>query len=204
MSDNVIEIISFLDHLMRETPSKKYKSIKRSFYRFNEQNRTSLGNGIETTRGAYASMRIVNLGGAAGLAVNVDSANGTFWKPQNLMSSVLELLSLGNNVGSLQKKFHAERNTWMVSGLRRELKRYRHVPVYFKNPKTQRIDEYKIDSFSKESAQERKFNEITGGKSRMVSVAQYFQSKYDLKCLQMVPLVKMTKGAGQGADKGLY
>lgn len=54
--DNVIlEAINFLDHLLRDGPSKRLTAIKRSFFQRGEQ-RFDLGSGVEAFKGAYQSL----------------------------------------------------------------------------------------------------------------------------------------------------
>lgn len=47
----------FLDHLLRETPSKKHIAIKRSYFGRETAERTLLGRGVEAMKGVYQSIR---------------------------------------------------------------------------------------------------------------------------------------------------
>ena len=50
-------LLDFLDHLMRETPSKHMIAIKRSFFHRKMVERLSIGGGVEAMKGVYQSIR---------------------------------------------------------------------------------------------------------------------------------------------------
>ena len=60
---SVLQAINFLDHLLRETPSKKLINLKRSYFaRTGEsQDRKLLGGGIEALKGVYQSIRMAEV-----------------------------------------------------------------------------------------------------------------------------------------------
>ena len=84
--NTILESITFLDHLLRETPSRKFVAVKRCFFSTSETRKFNLGPAIEAMKGVYASMRIANIqhGGPARLTVNVDVANSAFFIPHTL------------------------------------------------------------------------------------------------------------------------
>lgn len=83
-STDCIDTINFMDHLMREGPSQQYTQIKKSFFQRGEQ-RFDLGGGVEAFKGVFASLRpVLDDRFGKNLAVNVDVANGTFWRAQEL------------------------------------------------------------------------------------------------------------------------
>lgn len=83
-STECIDTINFLDHLMREFPSQQYTQIKKSFFQRGEQ-RFDLGGGVEAFKGVFASLRpVLDDKFVKSLSVNVDVANGTFWRSQEL------------------------------------------------------------------------------------------------------------------------
>ena len=69
--EHVLVAITFLDHLLRETPTKQYLSVKRSFFQKVSDGRMGLGMGIEAMKGVYQSIRPVQ-GGR--LSINLDVA----------------------------------------------------------------------------------------------------------------------------------
>lgn len=89
-SPECIDTINFLDHLMREWPSQRYTQIKKSFFQRGEQ-RFDLGGGVEAFKGVFASLRpVLDDKFNKNLSVNVDVANGTFWRSQELTRVSLE------------------------------------------------------------------------------------------------------------------
>ena len=57
MDETVISAITFLDHLLRQMPSRKAINIRRSYFDRNGRDRVTLGQGIEAMKGVYQSMR---------------------------------------------------------------------------------------------------------------------------------------------------
>jgi eukaryotic translation initiation factor 2C len=83
-----IDTINFLDHVMREWPSRQYTQIKKSFFQRGEQ-RFDLGGGVEAFKGVFASLRpVLDDKFNKSLSVNVDVANGTFWRAQELTRAI--------------------------------------------------------------------------------------------------------------------
>ena len=52
-----LSLIGFIDHLMRETPSKTMIAIKRSYFHQQMVQRESIGGGVEAMKGVYQSIR---------------------------------------------------------------------------------------------------------------------------------------------------
>ena len=78
----VLEAINFLDHLLRETPSKNLINIKRSYFARNPRGRKIIGGGVEAMKGVYQSIRAAQ---CKNLVVNVDVSNTTFWHQSTLL-----------------------------------------------------------------------------------------------------------------------
>lgn len=74
MDNDVLVGINFLDHLMRETPSKHFITIKRSF--FQQSGNYPMEGGVEAWKGIFQSVRATQ-GGR--LTINVDVATTVFW-----------------------------------------------------------------------------------------------------------------------------
>ncbi|OIW26754.1 Piwi-domain-containing protein [Coniochaeta ligniaria NRRL 30616] len=90
---SVLECMNFLDHAIRETPTKHMKSIKRLFFP-RDGKRADLTNVVEVIQGMYASMRMnqsIKEGGV-GLGINVNIANVTFWLSQDFEQLVREYI----------------------------------------------------------------------------------------------------------------
>jgi eukaryotic translation initiation factor 2C len=90
-SSECIDTINFLDHVMREGPSRNYTQIKKSFFQRGE-NRFDLGGGVEAFKGVFSSLRpVLNDRFQKCLSVNVDVANGTFWRAQEILRAVCQV-----------------------------------------------------------------------------------------------------------------
>ena len=183
-----LEIITFADHLLRESPSRKFTPIKRNFFA-KGQTRFPLGSGIEAFKGVYQSIRIAHQqSGQHCLTVNVDVANGTFWTEGKLMTACM-LTAKANSEGDLINKLKPQNGRESRGML--ELKRLRRLWVI-----TAHNDiEYCIDKFLPVSARDHKFKvKDANGTEKSMSVYEYFQVKYKFRLVWPdLPLVRMTK-----------
>ncbi|TKX24540.1 Piwi domain-containing protein [Elsinoe australis] len=181
-STSCLEAINFLDHLLREGPSQNLTSIKRQFYHNNGgAPRIGLGGGVEAMKGVYQSMRIVHSAtGKHTLSVNVDVANGTFWIAGPLAQLIGTIIGCGE--ADLANKIRMPYAQEKIRKLGRLRVKTSH-----------RDDEYCIMRIIDQSATQHKIT--GGGDANGQTVAQYFQSKYNIRLRHPEwPLVKMTKG----------
>lgn len=88
MDSDVIDCITFLDHLLRETPSRNHIALRRSFFDRTTTQRATLGYGIEAMKGVYQSIRF---GQGKCLVVNVDVSNSVFWNESPLMNVAMQV-----------------------------------------------------------------------------------------------------------------
>ncbi|KAM3422173.1 hypothetical protein BST61_g2542 [Cercospora zeina] len=182
-----LEAINFADHLLRQTPSKKFVSIKRSFFPKGGQP-NDLGGGVNALKGVYQSLRLVHPGR---LSVNMDVANGTFWQAISFVQSAV-LFCGARDVADLSSQLrNGERG---VMG--KQLKRMRKVRVLARHRGKAEIDEYVIDSFIYTSPKDYKV-QVTNpaGKQDELTLYNFFMKKYNININYCgLPLVKMTKG----------
>lgn len=187
-STDCIDTINFLDHVMREWPSQQYTQIKKSFFQRGEQ-RFDLGGGIEAFKGVFASLRpVLDDKFNKGLSVNVDVANGTFWRSQALTNAIAQ--AFGCTPPQFAANFKNSLRDWRGSVLKKDLRRFKRVGVSttHTNPPTQ----WTIDEFVNLDANSATFPD-PDDRSKKISVAQYFRKKYNLNVLPGVPVVRMTK-----------
>ncbi|KAJ9620896.1 Protein argonaute [Taxawa tesnikishii (nom. ined.)] len=191
-TNSCLEAITFLDHLLRESPSKKYTQIKRSFFAKGQQ-RFSLGGGVEAFAGVYQSIRIAHrIGGQAGLSVNLDVANGMFWSEGLLQRTIMALTGARSEaeIGQrLRDQNGRDSPGWKAIS---KLRRLRVVAAH----RSGADDDYVIEKFIKQSAKEHKFevNDKQTGQKKWMTIYDYFQQKYNLRLSYPDwPLVKMTK-----------
>lgn len=200
-STDCIDTINFFDHAMREWPSQKYTQIKKSFFQRGEQ-RFDLGGGIEAFKGVFASLRpVLDDKFNKSLSVNVDVANGTFWRAQELTRAVSQAFNCGPP--QFVALFKNAKRDWRNSILKKDLRRFKRVGVTatHTNPPTT----WTIDEFVGMDATEATFPDpddrrpdVDPRNLRQVSVHQYFKKKYNINCAVGVPVVKMTKMIRKG------
>ncbi|CAK4022112.1 related to eukaryotic translation initiation factor 2C 3 [Lecanosticta acicola] len=182
-----LETINFADHLLRHTPSQRYSSIKRAFFKHGED-RFHLTGGIEAFKGVYQSLRVAHPGH---LSVNLDVANGTFWVKQPFHLAAAQVCGArdpSDLVGLLSKGENGRAG--------KELKKMRKMRVLAYHRDQNNPDEYVIDRFLYKSAKEHKVQiHDPQGKEVETTLYDYFARKYK-RLLQYagLPLCKMTKG----------
>jgi eukaryotic translation initiation factor 2C len=186
-STECIDTINFLDHLMREGPSLKYTQIKKSFFQRGEQ-RFDLGGGVEAFKGVFSSLRpCLNDKLEKGLTVNVDVANGTFWRQQDLGRAVCASFG-GLTPQQFGARFQAAQSEWRISVFKKDLRRFKRVGVTATHCKPP--VQYTIDEFVDKDVNQATFTDKDGN---TVSLKQYFFQKYKINLMTGVPVVKMTK-----------
>ncbi|KAJ4348243.1 Protein argonaute [Didymosphaeria variabile] len=186
-STECIDTINFLDHLMRQGPGLVYTQIKKSFFQRGET-RFDLGGGVEAFKGVFSSLRpCLNDKLQKGLTVNVDVANGTFWRSQPLGRALTQ--SFGNcTPQQFAARFQEAQRNWSHHMLKKDLRRFKRVGVTATHvtPHVQ----YTIEEFANKDVNEATFKDKDGIE---LTLRQYFQKKYNLNLMTGVPVVKMTK-----------
>uniref|UniRef100_A0A453CM25 Piwi domain-containing protein n=5 Tax=Triticinae TaxID=1648030 RepID=A0A453CM25_AEGTS len=83
------EALQVLDIVLRELPTARYSPVGRSFYSPNLGRRQKLGDGLESWRGFYQSIRPTQMG----LSLNIDMSSTAFIEPLPVIDFVAQLLS---------------------------------------------------------------------------------------------------------------
>ncbi|KAK8479150.1 hypothetical protein V6N11_082675 [Hibiscus sabdariffa] len=83
------EALQVLDIVLRELPTSRYCPVGRSFYSPDLGRRQSLGEGIESWRGFYQSIRPTQMG----LSLNIDMSSTAFIEPLPVIDFVTQLLN---------------------------------------------------------------------------------------------------------------
>lgn len=182
-----LETINFADHLLRQTPTEKYSSIKRSFFQKGEK-RFELGGGVEAFKGVFASLRVVHPGR---LSVNLDVANGTFWVAQQFTKTAAQVCGARDTSQLVNDLEKGER-----SRASKELKRMRKTHVQAQHRGRGTVDDYVVDRFIYTSAKNHMVQVLDPSGSEVeMSLYDFFAKKYSIR-LQYpgLPLVKMTRG----------
>lgn len=174
-SPECIDTIIFLDHVMREWPSQQYTQIKKSFFQRGEQ-RFDLGGGVEAFKGVFASLRpVLDDKFNKSLSVNVDVANGTFWRAQELTRAVGQVFNCGPP--QFAQRFREARRDWRNSHLKKDLRVFRRVGV--STIHTKEPTQWTIEDFVDMDVNEATFPD-PDDRTRTISVAKYFKNKYNM------------------------
>ncbi|KAA8613409.1 eukaryotic translation initiation factor 2C 2 [Pyrenophora tritici-repentis] len=183
-----IDTINFLDHVLREWPSQQYTQIKKSFFQRGEQ-RFDLGGGVEAFKGVFASFRpVLDDKFKKNLSINVDVANGTFWRAQELTRAIAQVFNC--TPPQFSAMFKAALKDWNKSLLKRDLRKFKKVGVSTLH--TKEPTQWTIDEFVPLDATQATFPD-PDNREKKISVARYFKKKYNVDCIANVPVVKMTK-----------
>ncbi|KAG8065820.1 hypothetical protein GUJ93_ZPchr0004g38528 [Zizania palustris] len=83
------EALQVLDIVLRELPTARYSPVGRSFYSPNLGRRQQLGEGLESWRGFYQSIRPTQMG----LSLNIDMSSTAFIEPLPVIDFVIQLLN---------------------------------------------------------------------------------------------------------------
>ncbi|KAJ4746619.1 Argonaute family protein [Rhynchospora pubera] len=83
------EALQVLDIVLRELPTARYCPVGRSFYSPNLGRRQQLGEGLESWRGFYQSIRPTQMG----LSLNIDMSSTAFIEPLPVIEFVAQLLN---------------------------------------------------------------------------------------------------------------
>ncbi|KAF2789751.1 Piwi-domain-containing protein [Melanomma pulvis-pyrius CBS 109.77] len=196
-SADCIDTINFLDHVMREEPSRKYTQIKKSFFQRGEQ-RFDLGGGVEAFKGVFASLRpVLNDKFEKSLSVNVDVANGTFWRAQDVLRALQQVFNC--NESQFSARWLEAKKDWKRSQLRKDLGRFSRVGITSVHDKGSPV-QWTIDAIMDKDANEATFPDpddrrdgVEPKNLRKISVANYFKTKYNITCKPKLPVVRVTK-----------
>ncbi|KAM0945217.1 hypothetical protein DsansV1_C10g0100351 [Dioscorea sansibarensis] len=83
------EALQVLDIVLRELPNQRYTPVGRSFYSANLGRKQPLGEGLESWRGFYQSIRPTQMG----LSLNIDMSSTAFIEPLPVIEFVAQLLN---------------------------------------------------------------------------------------------------------------
>lgn len=193
IDNSVLAGINFLDHLIRETPSKKFVAIKRSF--FQKGGCRELEGGVEAWKGIFQSIRPAE-GGR--LIMNVDAATCCFWQSGTLMELATHMIKNVTNVQQLVALIER-------SGVRsiKDIRRLKKVQFFCnhrnsdKDPKARKT--YTVEGFEEKSAKDtffelRRTDDQGKESTSNISVADYYLKQYNIRLrFPGLPLVKTRK-----------
>ncbi|XP_019705740.1 protein argonaute 1A isoform X1 [Elaeis guineensis] len=154
------EALQVLDIVLRELPTERYVPVGRSFYSPDLGRRQPLGEGLESWRGFYQSIRPTQMG----LSLNIDMSSTAFIEPLPVIDFVAQLL---NRDVSARPLSDADRV--------KIKKALRGVKVEVTHRGNMRR-KYRISGLTSQAARELMFP--VDDRGTMKSVVQYFQETY--------------------------
>ncbi|KAJ3692123.1 hypothetical protein LUZ60_012473 [Juncus effusus] len=168
------EALQVLDIVLRELPTARYSPVGRSFYSPNLGRRQSLGEGLESWRGFYQSIRPTQMG----LSLNIDMSSTAFIEPLPVIDFVAQLLNR-----DIQARPLSDADRVKIKKALRGVK----VEVTHRGNMRRK---YRISGLTSQATRELTFPVDERG--TMKSVVQYFQETYGfniqhttLPCLQV-------------------
>jgi eukaryotic translation initiation factor 2C len=209
---NVLECMNCLDHILRQGPSENFKLIKRTLFNQGSES-MRLGPFVEAVKGVYSAIRMTESvhSGGLGLGINVDVSNQSFWIGQPMLQLIRNFLANScRNLGNIQNadlirilQPVRQGDKWVPNEAFKALKRLhrlRFVTTHNKSdPREYSIFKFTFDSsFGAQGANAKtmKFEQKTdGGKTRMISVYDYYLERYKCKIGGwQLPLIQTGKG----------
>ncbi|KAF6219194.1 hypothetical protein HO133_005019 [Letharia lupina] len=191
--NGILEGINFLDHLLRETPSKSMINLRRSYFARHpvSEERTLLTGGVEAMKGVYQSIRLAE---GKRLVVNVDVSNSCFWHPLpfNMLAFQLSGEKGPERFESTSHRQPDGRDTMYMP----LFKRLCRNKFFVKHRGSDETKIWTVKQISRLNAKEHKFDvtEKATGKVTNMSVYEYFQKKYNIPLRQpWLPLVQTQK-----------
>lgn len=203
-SNQVLEAVNFLDHLLRETPSNSpnFVAVKRQFFTRTAPKAAFRG-GVEVLRGIYQSLRLAD---GAKTIINLDVANCCFWTPQSLLAAMMARHNANDAMGlifklrAVMKTIHGEEMKEESPDFKVMARNFKKLVVVarFQNQKPgMEQREWTIKGFLNMNAQEYLLevrNKQTGQVESSQTLFDYFEQKYQLRLRHwQLPLVEMTK-----------
>uniref|UniRef100_M8CUT1 Protein argonaute 1D n=1 Tax=Aegilops tauschii TaxID=37682 RepID=M8CUT1_AEGTA len=172
------EALQVLDIVLRELPTARYAPYGRSFFSPDFGRRRSLGDGVESWRGFYQTIRPTQMG----LSLNIDMSATSFFEPLPVLDFVGQLLNADIHSRSLSD---AERVK-----IKKALRGVKVEVTHRGNIRRK----YRISGLTPQTTRELSFPVDQGGTVK--SVVQYFQETYGF-AIQHINLPCLTVGNQQ-------
>ncbi|XP_072956096.1 protein argonaute 1B-like [Typha angustifolia] len=168
------EALQVLDIVLRELPTARYSPVGRSFYSPNLGRRQQLGEGLESWRGFYQSIRPTQMG----LSLNIDMSSTAFIEPLPVIDFVAQLLNKDISARPLSDADRVK--------IKKALRGVKVEVTHRGNMRRK----YRISGLTSQATRELTFP--VDDRGTMKSVVQYFQETYGfniqhttLPCLQV-------------------
>ncbi|XP_058098156.1 protein argonaute 1A-like isoform X2 [Magnolia sinica] len=157
------EALQVLDIVLRQLPTSRYFPVSRSFYSPDLGIRKQLGDGLESWRGFYQSMRPTQMG----LSLNIDMSSTAFIEPLPVIDFVTQLLNRPDALARPLSDADRVKIKKALRGVRIEVTHRGNMRR-----------KYRISGLTPQATRELTFPVDEQGTSTTKSVVQYFQETY--------------------------
>ena len=194
-SEHVLECITFMDHLLRETPKNVHINLRRSYFaRVPERNDTfDVGNAVEAMKGVYQSLRATE---GSKLVINVDVSNSCFWHQTSFIQLAYQLSGETDRSRFLSMTQPKGGNDPPIWAILKRLVRNKFVVRHGKQSKEAEKRTWIVNRISTYTAKTYKFdvhNRETN-KTTMTSLFDYYMTKYGIRLdYWYLPLIETQK-----------
>ncbi|KZV25671.1 protein argonaute 1 [Dorcoceras hygrometricum] len=154
------EALQVLDIVLRELPTSRYSPVGRSFYSPDLGRRQPLGEGLESWRGFYQSIRPTQMG----LSLNIDMSSTAFIEPLPVIDFVNQLLNMDVSARPLSDSDRVK--------IKKALRGVKVEVTHRGNMRRK----YRISGLTSQATRELTFPVDESG--TLKSVVQYFQETY--------------------------
>ncbi|KAL1857831.1 Protein argonaute [Paecilomyces lecythidis] len=195
-SEDVNEALTFLDHVLREYPSGRFVSHKRSFIDPKGQ-KEDLGNGVLAFKGVYQAIRITHPGR---LCVNVDVSNTCYWARISVMGAIIGMTDSRDiqqvmwNLKPIPDGYGGFTESAMFYEVHKRLNKLVVRPHYANCPVTGQ--DFVIKGLVNSSPRQFTIDikDKATGNTRRLTVMDYFKERYNIDLRYPdLPMVEMTK-----------
>ncbi|KAI4249574.1 MAG: hypothetical protein L6R42_008924, partial [Xanthoria sp. 1 TBL-2021] len=199
---HVVSAINFLDHVIRQWPSKQHTIIKRSYFNQGFCKKRDLGGGVEVMSGIYQSIRMAE---GSHLVANVDVSRTAFWNFRDFKYIISRLAKHERDVGSLAWR-HGNQETNSSFDMIRRLKGSWFTVEHENQSVEAKKRQWKVAAIRPESAREHKFKIWDSTKNtweRETTILDYYQHEYKVRLAYPdLPVVETTKTITKRDEKG--
>ncbi|KAL8726906.1 MAG: hypothetical protein Q9166_006395 [cf. Caloplaca sp. 2 TL-2023] len=191
----VIDAINFLDHLIREWPSKQHINIKKSYFDRTAGQKQNVGGGVEAMRGIYQSIRMAE---GKRMVVNVDVSHTCFWNKSSF-PMIINQLSGHMDIESLPHSWR-DRKTGKTNAKFTTMKRLKKNDFFVTHrgrSEREASRVWKVGDILPQSSREFTFKPFLKAENKEggeINLFQYYQKKYNVY-LQWpdLPVVQCTR-----------
>ncbi|XP_076905610.1 protein argonaute 1-like [Bidens hawaiensis] len=159
------DTLKVLDIVLRELPTNRYTAVGQSFYSPQLGHAQSLGEGLESWRGFYRSMRPTQMG----LSLNIDMSSTVFIEPLPVVDFVKELLNIRDHSTRPLSDYQCGQIKKALKGLKVEV-----------THRGETCQKFKIFGLTSEVQATHELKFPVGERQKMMYLTDYFRETYGI------------------------